>query len=734
MSTNTAGAKRPVHQSGVSAMAMYLALILFATTAQAKYGGGSGTADDPYLIYTAEQMYAVGLEPADWDKHFKLMADLDLSAYKGDSWHRIGVYSTAWPWDADWIPPFTGIFDGNGHRITNFTYVMDVRVALPDTEYWGDRYIGLFGLVDGPQAMIKDLTLIDPNVYPVDTCSQRVVHIGALAGDLRRGTITNCHVKGGRVSGDGIVGGLVGGVDGTVSNCSAACTVSTGEERVILSKPLMSEGQSIGGLIGANTGRVSDCHATGNVRGVIHVGGLVGANRQSGSADEVGLITNSYATGNVSGQKYVGGLVGENTPELAKTVSTMIRGCYATGDVSGDEFVGGLVGFNMLSKGRIETSHATGRVSGRWAIGGLEGENNGTTRDCYATGAVSGTDWIGGLVGCNAGPLQRSYATGEVTGNGERAGGLAGSNAGPVSSCYARGDVFGHTSVGGLIGLNFDPVEDCYATGQVTGNERVGGLAGEGKPENFTDSFWDVQTSGLDTSIGGAGKTTAEMQDASMYLAAGWDFVDEIDNGTDDIWQMGIDRATYPRLAWEDVSAGQDARKIIFEATLDTDPGWTMGGQWQFGPPAGAGANEHGHPDPDSGYTGANVYGVNLAGDYASSVNGPQYLIAGPFDCTGYRNVTLQFARWLNTDQADFVDAMVEVSADGVSWATVWKYAFTEGELTGDKWKVVTYDIGATADGQKQVYLRWGYEVLDKEAWPMSGWNIDDITLTGLSQ
>jgi hypothetical protein len=37
-------------------------------------------------------MYAVGLESRDWDKHFKLMADLDLSAYRGDTWHRIGVY------------------------------------------------------------------------------------------------------------------------------------------------------------------------------------------------------------------------------------------------------------------------------------------------------------------------------------------------------------------------------------------------------------------------------------------------------------------------------------------------------------------------------------------------------------------------------------------------------------------------------------------------------------------
>ena len=42
-------------------------------------------------------MYAISLESQDRDKHFKLMADRDLSAYTGDMWHRIGVYSTARP-------------------------------------------------------------------------------------------------------------------------------------------------------------------------------------------------------------------------------------------------------------------------------------------------------------------------------------------------------------------------------------------------------------------------------------------------------------------------------------------------------------------------------------------------------------------------------------------------------------------------------------------------------------
>jgi hypothetical protein len=92
MNSNMGGTRGPTHQPVVSAAVMWLTVSLLATTAQAKYGGGTGTAEDPYLIYTAEQMNTIGLNKEDWDKHFKLMADLDLSAYKGSSFNRIGLY------------------------------------------------------------------------------------------------------------------------------------------------------------------------------------------------------------------------------------------------------------------------------------------------------------------------------------------------------------------------------------------------------------------------------------------------------------------------------------------------------------------------------------------------------------------------------------------------------------------------------------------------------------------
>ena len=64
------------------AISLFLVMLYFSgSPAQAQYGGGTGMADDPFLIYTAEQMNAIGANPNDWDKHFKLVADIDLSAY-----------------------------------------------------------------------------------------------------------------------------------------------------------------------------------------------------------------------------------------------------------------------------------------------------------------------------------------------------------------------------------------------------------------------------------------------------------------------------------------------------------------------------------------------------------------------------------------------------------------------------------------------------------------------------
>jgi len=162
---------------------------------------------------------------------------------------------------------------------------------------------------------------------------------------------------------------------------------------------------------------------------------------------------------------------------------------------------------------------------------------------------------------------------------------------------------------------------------------------------------------------------------------------------------------------------------------LDTDPGWAMTGEWQFGQPQGKGGYSHGNPDPTSGATGENVCGVNLAGDYSTSTGGPYFLTAGPFDCSEASEVSLHFQRWLNTDYQPYVSATIEVSNDGSKWTEVWDNG--SSEIDDNSWSEQIYDLAAYADKQPTVYLRWGYAV-SSGAYAYSGWNLDDIALWGV--
>ena len=59
----------------------WLCVLVLALPAGAQFGGGTGEPNDPYLIYTAEHINAIGAELDHMDKHFKLMADIDLSGW-----------------------------------------------------------------------------------------------------------------------------------------------------------------------------------------------------------------------------------------------------------------------------------------------------------------------------------------------------------------------------------------------------------------------------------------------------------------------------------------------------------------------------------------------------------------------------------------------------------------------------------------------------------------------------
>ena len=165
--------------------------------------------------------------------------------------------------------------------------------------------------------------------------------------------------------------------------------------------------------------------------------------------------------------------------------------------------------------------------------------------------------------------------------------------------------------------------------------------------------------------------------------------------------------------------------------SLDTDPGWSRQGQWAFGKPAGLGGAAHGYPDPASGVTGTNVFGVNLNGDCTTNVAGPYYVTAGPFNFRGEVGMLLRFSRWLNSDFQPYAYATIEGSTNGVGWTKIWDNGASE--ITDKAWQTLTYDISDLADNGTNVFVRWGYQI-KSGAWFYSGWNIDDIEFLGLRE
>lgn len=162
---------------------------------------------------------------------------------------------------------------------------------------------------------------------------------------------------------------------------------------------------------------------------------------------------------------------------------------------------------------------------------------------------------------------------------------------------------------------------------------------------------------------------------------------------------------------------------LKYEWPFNSDPGWTTEADWAFGHPLGLGG-EHGSPDPTGGYTGENVYGYNLAGDYPNDL-AEKHLTSTPIDCSDLFGIHLKFMRWLGVEGPDYDHAYVRVSNDGTNWTTLW--ANTQ-EMTAGSWQTADIDISAIASNQEHVYLRWTMGTTDV-GWQYCGWNIDDVQL-----
>jgi len=155
----------------------------------------------------------------------------------------------------------------------------------------------------------------------------------------------------------------------------------------------------------------------------------------------------------------------------------------------------------------------------------------------------------------------------------------------------------------------------------------------------------------------------------------------------------------------------------IYSANMDTDPGWTLEPEWQYGVPA------YTTNGPTSGYTGTKIIGYNLSGNYTNNLT-PKYATTPPINCSACSTLTLRFKRWLRTKNND--TASIEVSTDGTTWSNVWS---TSKAVSDTSWQAVQYALPSGVAGQTAVRLRWGQA--SNASLNDIGWNIDDVELLG---
>lgn len=321
------------------------------------FAGGTGTAEDPWQISTAEQLYRIH---DDLTAHYILIADIDLSAY--ENWTPIGAFQSLSdaPEDAEVPHPdyaFTGTFNGDGHTISNLTVSSDAPMGA-----------GLFGCAAGTEngaAYIRNFTLKNVNV------SGFYLVGGAVGLQFMNCPVSDIHLVGeNTLTGMQGIGGIVGTGFDLISNCSAtadiivqgddgACagliaggtTMSSVKNCEVTDGKIIAEGNAtwgFGALCGAPWGaaEITDCKVSGTVITVSgennrFVGGLVGF---GGTYDptapaQITGCTVEDVTIIVSGTTdSVGGLIGagKEMMEGSEVMSSFkISDCVVSGSITG---------------------------------------------------------------------------------------------------------------------------------------------------------------------------------------------------------------------------------------------------------------------------------------------------------------------------------------------------------------------------------------------------------------
>lgn len=252
------------------------------------YLRGSGTQDDPFQIWNADDLYYInyleywrGQEEGEVPVyHYLQMADIDLSS--ADRFDKETGYITA---------NFAGVYDGGGHALTGMdkplfyftkgTYVGDGAGTVFTDYVSGESHDKVFS------AIVRNLTLSEPAITQT-VATDVIEQMGAVAAYAVNTAFYNIRVEGGEingVSGAASIAGRAGSV--VIDTCSSNADVYASMHRAA---GIVSNLRIVDDKKGAtSTSLVTNCTFSGTVSGNLDgergSAGIVGAVYMDGTSE-----------------------------------------------------------------------------------------------------------------------------------------------------------------------------------------------------------------------------------------------------------------------------------------------------------------------------------------------------------------------------------------------------------------------------------------------------------------
>lgn len=376
---------------------------------------GDGSTGNPYEISTAAELawFRAYVNEGNLSVCAKLTDDIDLKdfCHAADasnniekSWELIGSYDS-YPNKA-----YKGVFDGNGHTISNL-YIKVQREG-----------VGFFGCARG--GSIKNITFDNAQVENTGNdynYSMTGIVVGAGFATLQNlKTLNNCSVKSGAKS--------LGGIAGNARNCSNLENNATvigvyevgGIVGVVDGKATLSSCVNNGMVTGNRSGRcggivgslykytIEDCANYGNVTGTKEIGGIVGY------AYGNSTIKRTLSSGDITSQESSAGIIVGNAKSIkasnmlaySNNAKLTIDGTIQEGDnmktvgegnltidegSNSDEIIKGFTQ-EQLKSGEVAFSLNSFKPSGSWAWYQKLGENG----DAYPVLTSTGENTVYG--------------------------------------------------------------------------------------------------------------------------------------------------------------------------------------------------------------------------------------------------------------------------------------------------------------------------------------------------